>query len=48
MLERAKEKLKKEKINFKRELEVFLPTNHHPILKNFKEKLSQEIEKYLL
>jgi len=46
-LERIKEKLKKGKINFKRELEILLPVNHHPILKNFKERLSQEIEKYL-
>jgi len=47
-LEGAKEKLKKEKINFKRELEILLPISHHPILKNFKERISQEIEKYLL
>jgi len=45
-LEKIKERLKKEKINFKRELEMLLPISHHPILKNFKQKLLQEIEKY--
>lgn len=47
-LEGIKEKLKKEKVNFKKELETLLPISHHPILKNFKKRLSQEIEKYLL
>ena len=47
-LKRIKEKLKKEKVNFKKELEILLPISHHPILKNFKERLLQEIEKYLL
>jgi len=45
-LEKIKERLKKEKINFKRELEMLLPISHHPILKNFKQRLLQEIEKY--
>ena len=42
----VKEKLLKEKINFKSELEVLLPISHHPLLKNFKELLLKEIEKY--
>ncbi|MBI5399018.1 nucleotidyl transferase AbiEii/AbiGii toxin family protein [Candidatus Saganbacteria bacterium] len=39
--------LKDEKIDFKRELSVLLPTSHHLILKNFKDLLVKEIAKYL-
>ncbi|MDD3098643.1 MAG: nucleotidyl transferase AbiEii/AbiGii toxin family protein [Candidatus Pacebacteria bacterium] len=41
-----KEKLLKEKINFKSELEILLPISHHVILKDFKQSLITEIDKY--
>lgn len=40
-----KEILLKEKINFKKELEILLPVSHHLLLNNFKETLLKEIEK---
>ncbi|MFH1386491.1 MAG: nucleotidyl transferase AbiEii/AbiGii toxin family protein [bacterium] len=39
--------LKMEKIDFKKELMVLLPASHQLILKEFKETLKKEIEKYL-
>jgi len=42
-LEKVKEKLTKEKINFKKELEILLPINYYQILKNFKDNLLKEI-----
>ena len=42
-----KEKLLKERINFKSELEILLPISHHMILKDFKQSLIKEINKYL-
>jgi len=42
-----KEKLLKERINFKSELEILLPVSHHMILKNFKQSLIKEIDKHL-
>jgi len=42
-----KEKLLKERINFKSELEVLLPISHHMILKDFKQSLIKEIDKHL-
>lgn len=39
--------LKTEKIDFKKELSVLLPASHHMILKNFRETLKREIEKYI-
>lgn len=45
-LARVKSKLLKEKINFKKELEVLLPISHHLILKEFKQRLLKEIGKY--
>ena len=45
-IKKVKEILLKEKINFKKELEVLLPISHHPLLKNFKESLLREIEQY--
>ena len=42
-----KEKLLKERINFKSELEILLPISHHMILKDFKQFLMKEIDKYL-
>ena len=39
-------KLEKTKINFKKELKEFLPRNHQPIIKNFKNILLTEIKKY--
>lgn len=45
-IKKVKEILLKEKINFKKELEVLLPISHHFLLKNFKENLLREIEKY--
>lgn len=34
-------------LSFARELKPFLPQSHHPVLKNFKENLKRELEKYL-
>ncbi|RLG11124.1 hypothetical protein DRN69_08160 [Candidatus Pacearchaeota archaeon] len=42
-----KKKLLKERVNFKSELEILLPTSHHMILKNFKQSLTKEIDKHL-
>lgn len=42
-----KGKLLKERMNFKSELKILLPTSHHMILKNFKQLLIKEIDKYL-
>jgi len=39
--------LDKQQINFRRELSVLLPVSHHIILKNFKDILTKEINKYL-
>ena len=39
--------LSSEQINFKAELAILLPTSHHLILKNFKETLKRELEKYM-
>jgi len=39
--------LDKVQIDFKRELSVLLPVSHHMILKNFKNNLKREIERYL-
>lgn len=39
--------LKDSKINFKNELSVLLPTSHHAILKDFKENLTRELDKYI-
>ena len=40
--------LDEEKINFKRELQTFLPRSHWPIIKDFKKNLLQEIRSYRL
>lgn len=45
-IKQVKEILLKERINFKKELGILLPMSHHPLLKNFKESLIREIEKY--
>ena len=45
-LRKVKEKMGKERINFKKELEILLPISHHRILKNFKENLLREIEMF--
>jgi len=45
-IKKVKEILLKEKINFKSELEILLPINHHLILKDFKQFLIKEIDKY--
>jgi predicted nucleotidyltransferase component of viral defense system len=42
-----KEKLLEERMNFKSELEILLPISHHAILKDFKQSLIKEIDKYL-
>jgi hypothetical protein len=34
-------------MNFKSELEILLPISHHAILKDFKQSLIKEIDKYL-
>lgn len=39
--------LEKEDINFKRELQVFLPRSHWPIITDFKKNLLQEIRRYV-
>lgn len=39
--------IKREKIDFKKELKLFLPLSHHPTLKNFEVVLKNEIERYL-
>ncbi|MDI6892404.1 MAG: nucleotidyl transferase AbiEii/AbiGii toxin family protein [Actinomycetota bacterium] len=39
--------IKKGKIDFKRELKLFLPVSHHQILRNFEAALKNEIERYL-
>lgn len=44
-LENIKEDLLKQEIDFKKELEILLPINHHQILKNFKKNLISEIDK---
>lgn len=41
------EKLKRSKINFKKELKDFLPYSHQMILKDFKANLIREIESYI-
>jgi len=41
------EALNAEKINFKRELKLFLPRSHHQVIKNFEVVLKSEIERYL-
>ena len=46
-LSEIKEKLLKERTNFKSELEILLPISHHMILKNFKQLLIKEIDKHL-
>lgn len=46
-LRKILERLKKTKIDFKRELFLFLPKNHHHILKDFKNILRRELEKYI-
>jgi len=35
------------RIDFKRELSVLLPVSHHRILKDFKQNLSREMERYV-
>lgn len=40
-------KLKETKMDFKRELMLFLPKSHHNILKDFKNILKRELEKYV-
>lgn len=40
-------KVKKEKLNIKNELKLFLPVNQHNLLKNFSELLAKELEKNL-
>lgn len=39
--------MKKEKIDFTKELKLFLPVSHHQILRNFETTLINEIERYL-
>lgn len=46
-LSEIKKKLLKERMNFKSELEILLPMSHHAILKDFKQLLIKEIDKYL-
>jgi len=46
-LKAVKEILKKEQINFKKELSMLLPISHHMILKDFKNNLIKEMERYL-
>ena len=45
-LKKAKQSLLKEEMNFKKELEILLPINHHQILKDFKKNLISEISKF--
>lgn len=44
---KVKDSLKKNKINFKKELSILLPASHHIILKDFKNILVSEIGKYV-
>jgi len=46
-LSEIKKKLLKERMNFKSELKILLPVSHHMILKDFKQSLIKEIDKYL-
>ncbi len=39
--------LRKEKLNFKKELSHLLPVSHHMVLKDFKKILTKEIQKYV-
>jgi len=39
--------MKEEKIDFKKELKLFLPVSHHQLLKNFEAVLKNEMERYL-
>ncbi|MBL7131038.1 MAG: nucleotidyl transferase AbiEii/AbiGii toxin family protein [Candidatus Omnitrophica bacterium] len=45
-LNKVLKKLEKTKIDFKRELRIFLPKSHHNILKDFKNILKRELNKY--
>ena len=40
--------LEKERINFKQELSVLLPTSHRMILKDFRSNLVREIKKFII
>ena len=42
----AKNKLRQTQIDFSRELKEFLPKSHWPIIKDFKNHLASELEKY--
>jgi len=46
-LKEVLENLEKEKISFRQELSVLLPTNHQMISKNFKANLTKEIKKFI-
>ena len=46
-LHKILEKLRETKIDFKRELKLLLPKSHHIILKDFKNVLKRELNKYI-
>jgi len=46
-LKKILERLEKTRIDFKRELALFLPKSHHHILKDFKKTLRKELKKYI-
>ena len=47
LLTQAKKKLETTKINFGLELKQFLPKSHWPIIKDFKNSLSREIDRFV-
>lgn len=46
-LNKVLEKIKSQDINFKKELEMFLPRSHQAIIKNFQQTLEQEIQRFI-
>jgi predicted nucleotidyltransferase component of viral defense system len=47
ILVEVRKEVNKTKINFDKELKLFLPKTHHAVIKNFKKILLMEIEKYI-
>ncbi|MBI2611849.1 nucleotidyl transferase AbiEii/AbiGii toxin family protein [Candidatus Gottesmanbacteria bacterium] len=47
VLSRVLEILKRADLNFEKELKQFLPKSHWPVIKNFKQALSREIERVI-
>lgn len=47
VLGQAREALQHSRINFEKELKVFLPKSHWPILRNFPRTLDEEIERFM-